>query len=80
MPTMTSKGQVTIPKRLRDYLGLKPGMDVAFDLECSGKVVILPGKKRPKSRFAKFRGTATAGLSTDEIMRLTRGDEWPDLK
>lgn len=80
MPTMTSKGQVTIPKKLRDYLGLKPGKEIVFDVEPSGKVVISPGKKRPRSRFAKFRGTANAGLSTDEIMRMTRGEEWPNLK
>ena len=31
MSRMTSKGQVTIPKRIRDYLGLKPGSEVARD-------------------------------------------------
>jgi antitoxin PrlF len=30
MSRMTSKGQVTIPKRIRDHLGLKPGSEVEF--------------------------------------------------
>ena len=30
MARLTSKGQVTIPKRVRDYLGLKPGSTVEF--------------------------------------------------
>ena len=30
MPRVTTKGQVTIPKRIREYLGLKPGSEVEF--------------------------------------------------
>jgi hypothetical protein len=29
---------------------------------------------RGESIVARIRGTATAGMTTDEIMRLTRGD------
>jgi antitoxin PrlF len=38
MTKMTTKGQVTIPKRLRDYLGLKPGLDDDFELSQDGRV------------------------------------------
>lgn len=76
MSTMTSKGQVTVPKAIRDQLGLKPGKKVVFRLEKDGRATIAPAGpvKAPASRFRKLRGTATATLSTDEIMALTRGD------
>lgn len=34
--SVTSKGQVTIPKRVRQALGIKPGTKVEFDLEAGG--------------------------------------------
>ncbi len=80
---VSSKGQVTIPKRLRDAAGIPPGSEVEFGLE--GNVVTLkpapaggkPGMTRGERFVAAIEGTATAnrGLSTDEIMRLLRGDD-----
>jgi AbrB family looped-hinge helix DNA binding protein len=75
MTTMTTKGQVTIPKRLREHLGLKAGSNVEFELESDGRVVLKSRRKAPKSRFAKLRGTMKSGMTTDEIMALTRGEE-----
>jgi AbrB family looped-hinge helix DNA binding protein len=75
--TVTSKGQVTIPKPVRDRLNLKPGSKVEFDLAPDGRIVIVKaGRKatRPKSRFERFRGSATVKMTTDEIMALMRGD------
>ncbi len=40
--TMTSKGQITIPKEIRDALGLKTGDRVAFRLLEGGKVEMQP--------------------------------------
>jgi antitoxin PrlF len=40
--TITSKGQTTIPKAVRDHLGLKPGDRVKFFLHPDGSVVLLP--------------------------------------
>ncbi|MFM9865046.1 MAG: AbrB/MazE/SpoVT family DNA-binding domain-containing protein [Micropepsaceae bacterium] len=79
MTTLTSKGQVTIPKRLRDHLRLKPGAEVEFEVIADGRVVILSkGKARPaKSRFAKLVGSAKGkgpNMTTDQIMALTRGE------
>jgi AbrB family looped-hinge helix DNA binding protein len=34
--SVTSKGQVTIPKRVRDALGITPGSKIEFDLEGGG--------------------------------------------
>ena len=77
--TVTSKGQVTIPKRVRDQLGIVPGSAVDFEAGADGRVVLVKkgargGKAaRPRSRFAALRGTATVKMSTREIMVLTRG-------
>lgn len=77
--TVTTKGQVTIPKPLRDYLGLQPGSQVDFGYTADGQVVIRPVKpaKAPKkkaSRFDALRGSGKGlGMSTDEYMNLIRG-------
>jgi len=39
---ITSKGQATIPKAVREHLGLKPGDRVKFFLHPDGSVVLLP--------------------------------------
>lgn len=75
MAKMTTKGQVTIPKRLRDYLGLKPGSDVDFELSQDGRVFLKTHHEAPESRFARLRGTAKLGMTTDELMALTRVED-----
>ena len=77
---VTVKGQVTIPKRVREYLGIKPGSGVVFEVGKGGEVVLRkagPSSKhpRPRSRFAAVRGTATVKMSTDDILALTRGED-----
>jgi antitoxin PrlF len=73
--TVTAKGQVTIPKPVRDLLGIKPRSMVDFQRAPDGRIVLvkLGGKPRP-SRFARLRGHAGKGLSTDAIMAMTRGE------
>jgi antitoxin PrlF len=74
---LTSKGQVTVPKKVRDYLGLKPGAAVTFERLDSGEIALRAAKaaaKRRTSRFAKLRGRATVRMTTEEIIALTRGD------
>ena len=80
MPKMTSKGQVTIPKRVRDYLGLKPGTNVEFALGGNGRIELLPSApiETPSSRFDALVGSAGPGMTTDEVMALTRGWGEPD--
>ena len=73
--TVTSKGQVTIPKPVRDRLGIVPGNAVEFELAADGRVVLVKVGGLPSaSRFEGLRGAAGAGMSTDEIMALTRGE------
>ena len=74
--TVTRKGQVTIPKPVRDRLGINPGGKVDFEVGDDGRAYLRrAGKPAVKpSRFERMRGTATSGLTTDQIMALTRGD------
>lgn len=75
--TITSKGQVTIPKKVREFLGVSAGSSLDFEMTAAGQVVIRPvsGKTRKGvSRFAKLRGRATVKMSTNAIMALTRKD------
>ena len=44
MSTVTSKGQITLPKPLRDRLQLKAGSQVDFVVNTSGEVVLKPAK------------------------------------
>jgi AbrB family looped-hinge helix DNA binding protein len=79
--TMTSKGQVTIPKPIRDALHLMPGSAVEFSVNANGEVVLHSGnpKKTDKSivsdRFEAMRGKADIKWRTDELMALLRGED-----
>ena len=73
--TMTVKGQVTIPKKVRDALRLSPGDDVDFDVNREGQVVVQRVGSRParrRDRFDSARGRATVKWRTDELMALLR--------
>ena len=73
---VTSKGQVTIPKPVRDLLGIEAGTRVEFRRNDKGEIVLSRADNHaPPSRFAKLRGHAGPGLSTDEIMAMTRGED-----
>ena len=76
---VTSKGQVTIPKKVRDFLGIRPGTAVVFEPIADGRIVIaVAGRQTPKpklSRIAALRGTATVKMTTRQIMALTRGGD-----
>jgi antitoxin PrlF len=72
--TVTSKGRVTIPKRVRDLLGIGPGSMIDFERAEDGRIVLVKvDKKARPNRFAHLRGHAGKGLSTAEIMAMTRG-------
>ena len=74
---LTSKGQVTVPKKVRDYLGLKAGAPVTFQRLDNGEIAIRAAKVTAKprdSKFAKLRGRATVRMKTEDILALTRAD------
>jgi antitoxin PrlF len=76
--TLTVKGQVTIPKRIRDALGLKPGMPVNFGVNAEGQVVLhrADGPVRRKvDRFEAARGKADVKWNTEDLMAMLRGED-----
>lgn len=68
---VTEKGQVTIPKRVRDKLGIRPGTRLSFDA-VQGKLV--GTKTAAPDAFAKWRGRGTlpGGLTVDAYLARTR--------
>lgn len=73
---ITSKGQVTIPISIREKLGFLP--DTEVECEVDGETLrvrkVNAGHRRGRTLVSQMRGKATAGMSTEEIMALTRGD------
>ncbi|MBK6872346.1 MAG: AbrB/MazE/SpoVT family DNA-binding domain-containing protein [Kineosporiaceae bacterium] len=72
---VTDKGQVTIPKQLRDDLGIGPGTEVTFEPTDEGILIRRSTQSPSRGRrlAEQLRGRGDVPLSTDEIMALTRG-------
>ncbi|AXJ94326.1 MULTISPECIES: AbrB/MazE/SpoVT family DNA-binding domain-containing protein [unclassified Sphingomonas] len=86
---MTSKGQVLIPKHLRDHAGLVPGGEVTVGLNAQGQVVVAPRgaaetleqrRARILAAIEAVAGTVDFGVkSTDDYMddiRPWRNEDW----
>jgi AbrB family looped-hinge helix DNA binding protein len=74
---ITSKGQVTIPQRIRNRYGLKPGTAVEFVAEGT-KVLLRPAKDSPNpvdTWLKHATGAAKGKATTVQIMKLTRGED-----
>ena len=69
---LTSKGQVTIPKAVREHLGLRPGDEIEF-VEQDGSFRV--EKRLPVSPFEKYRGYLKhlTGRDPDELVEQMRG-------
>ncbi|MEA2220098.1 MAG: antitoxin PrlF [Solirubrobacteraceae bacterium] len=73
---MTSKGQVTIPQELRDRFAMGPGAEVEVIATEDGALVRPVAHTGEGSRLvARLRDRADGGLSADDVLRMTRGDE-----
>jgi len=72
---ITSKGQVTIPVRVRERFGLLPDTEVDFVID-GNAVRIVSADPGPRGRGGalarRIRGRGRTGMSTDEILALTR--------
>jgi len=73
--SITKKGQVTIPKRIREYLGVKTKDKLEFKIE-KGKVIVQPatsleanfGRVRPQQKpenFMKIRKSFEEGIAKE---------------
>jgi AbrB family looped-hinge helix DNA binding protein len=76
MPRVTTKGQVTIPKEIRDALGIEPGDEIAFEEVESGYKI---QRKEPTTAdgddpFETYRGSAESDETMPERMRRLRGE------
>ena len=49
--TLTSKGQLTLPRQLRDALGLAPGARLQASIDRHGRLVLVPSKYEPEELF-----------------------------
>ncbi len=67
---VTSKGQVTIPLRLRKKYHIDSHAEVEF-IEEDGRI-LLRAKRRSEAPIRKLLGQGDVRLSTEEILRLTR--------
>lgn len=81
---VTTKGQVTIPIEVREKLGIFPGTEVDIVVR-NGKAEIVKAKPqkdantRGRRIVERLRGKGSVKMTTDEIMRLTRGWNEDDL-
>ena len=74
--TVTTKGQVTIPKKVREALNIHPGSEVEFGVNQAGEIVLRnagkPSGRAKKDRFDKVRDSAQIKWRTDDLMELLR--------
>lgn len=71
---VTEKGQVTIPKDIRDALGIGAGTEVEFERRRDSIVIRKSsrGRSRGQQLAERLRGRGDVEMTTDEIMALTR--------
>jgi AbrB family looped-hinge helix DNA binding protein len=68
--TVSERGQVTIPKRLRERLGIRPGQILEV-VEEHGRVVMT--KRIAEDAWSRVVGILNSGLTTDEMIEEMRG-------
>jgi antitoxin PrlF len=67
LATLTNKGQVTIPKAIRESLGLHSGDKLEFVLVESGKAFIRPITKRVDEVFGRLYKSERKPVSVEEM-------------
>lgn len=71
---VTTKGQVTIPLPIREKAGIAPGSEVEFH-EKKGRIYLrkVENSGRGEDLVRRMAGQGAVGMTTDEILALTRG-------
>jgi AbrB family looped-hinge helix DNA binding protein len=81
---ITSKGQVTIPVRIREQAGLLPNTEVEFAYDGAGNVRVFRASKKGKRKtrgeklvehLRKLGRRTPIKMTTEDIMALTRGED-----
>ena len=69
--TVAERGQITLPKKARDALGLTKGSKLKVEVE-NGRIIL---RKDVDDALSRVRGRfkLPAGVTTDDIMRDLRG-------
>lgn len=72
---ITSKGQVTIPKEIREQLGLLSNTEVEFEVKGDTVRIRKAAGTRSRGRavVGRLRGRMRGRQTTEEILKLTRG-------
>jgi len=71
--TMTSKGQITIPKEVREKLRLKAGNRIDFQIDAAGKMVLTPRNKDFRSLKGLMRSKRSRPASLKEMDEAIAG-------
>lgn len=74
--TVTSKGQVTIPKAVRDRMGLERGEKVLFRFDESGGVRMVRVPAEPRERLDAVRNRAPPLTASPAELVDRERDEW----
>ena len=68
---VSERGQVTIPKKIRDRFGLGTNTEVEFVVR-EGRLELVPGKNSRRKKIDAIYGKKHFNKTTDELMRLLR--------
>ncbi|MCP1200126.1 AbrB/MazE/SpoVT family DNA-binding domain-containing protein [Notoacmeibacter sp. MSK16QG-6] len=80
---VSEKGQITLPKALRDAAGIAPNSEVRISFE-GGRLIVEPTDQANREAIAQrirrfnkaldaLTGTGDPSISTDDVMDATRG-------
>ncbi len=70
--TLTTKGQTTIPKEIREYLKLRPGQRIEYVVDDAGRVVMRPATYDIRELHGVLHRPGRPPVSVDEMNRAIR--------
>jgi len=65
--TVTSKGQITIPKEIRERLRLRTGHRVEFQIDTAGQVILKPRNRDVRSLYGMIRSSRKRPVTLAEM-------------